>query len=163
MQKFVTNLWFNDNAEEAAKFYASLFENAKITRTQYYSKSGAKASGMPEGSVLTVDLELDGTSYIFINGGPTFKLDEAASIMVLCKDQAEINRLWEALTTDGGEELYCGWLKDKFGLSCQIVPETINTIDPKENPEAFERMMSVVYNTKGKLDLAKMEAAYKGE
>lgn len=163
MQKFVTNFWFNDNAEEAAQLYTSLFENSKITKTLYYTKSGSEAAGMPAGSVMTVDLELDGYAYTLINGGPTFKLSEAASILVNCKDQAEMDRLWEALTANGGEESYCGWLKDKFGLSWQIVPAMMSDIDPQENPESFERMMEVVYATKGKLDLAKIEAAYKGE
>ena len=162
MQKFVTNFWFNTNAEEAAKFYISLFENSKITKILHYSKAGAELAEMPEGSVMTVDFELEGQSYTLINGGPAFKLSEASSILVNCKDQAEMDRLWEALTADGGEESYCGWLKDRFGLSWQIVPASMNEMDPEKDPEAFERAMAVVYQTKGKLDAAKIEAAYKG-
>jgi predicted 3-demethylubiquinone-9 3-methyltransferase (glyoxalase superfamily) len=163
MQKFVTNLWFNDNAEDAAKFYISVFKNSKITRVLHYSKYGAKAAKMPEGSVMTVEFELDGQHFILINGGPAFKLSEACSILVNCKNQAEIDKLWKALTADGGEESYCGWLKDKFGLSWQIIPEYMNDIDPKSDPVAFERMMQVMYETKGKLNLAKLEEAYEAD
>lgn len=162
MQKFVTNLWFDKNAEEAATFYVSLFENSRITKTLYYSKSGSEIAGMPEGSVMTVDFELDGHLYTLINGGGAFKLSEACSILVNCRDQAEIDRLWDALTANGGEESYCGWLKDRFGLSWQIVPTFLNEVDPESDPAAFERMMQAVYATNGKLDLARLEAAYRG-
>jgi len=116
---------------------------------------------MPEGTVMLVEFELEGQTFLLINGGPAFKLSEACSIQVNCKDQAEIDRLWEALTADGGEESYCGWLKDKFGLSWQIVPASLTTFDPQANPEGFERAMTIVYQTKGKLDSDKIEAAYR--
>lgn len=112
---------------------------------------------------MTVDFELDGQAFTLVNGGPVFKQSEAASILVNCKDQAEIDRVWDALLADGGEESYCGWLKDRFGVSWQIIPTAMNSVDPEKDPEAFERMMQVVYQTKGKLNLADIESAYQGK
>src|SRR5688572_24574727 len=124
MQKITTFFWFDTQAEEAAKFYTSLFKDSKITEINRYGEGAP----MPAGLAMTVNFEMEGQEYIALNAGPQFKFTEAISLMVKCKDQAEIDRLWSALTADGGEEGPCGWLKDKYGLSWQIVPENIGEL-----------------------------------
>jgi len=146
-------LWFDHQAEDAAEFYTSVFPNSTIgTIARYPEGSGERA-----GEVLTVGFELDGVPYVALNGGPQFTFDEAISITIDCKDQAEIDRYWEALTADGGEEGPCGWLKDKFGLSWQVAPENWDEIansDPERASKVFAAMMSMK-----KLDIAALEAA----
>jgi predicted 3-demethylubiquinone-9 3-methyltransferase (glyoxalase superfamily) len=158
MQKFVTNLWFDTQAEEAADFYVSLFENSKITKVLRYGPSGKEVSDKPEGSVMTVDFQLDGQDFTAINGGPEFKFTEAISILINCKDQAEIDRLTEALSADPASNV-CGWVKDKYGLSWQIVPEMMNDYDQEADPAKFENMMKAMLKMK-KLDIAELEEAY---
>jgi predicted 3-demethylubiquinone-9 3-methyltransferase (glyoxalase superfamily) len=121
MQKISTCLWFDDKAEEAANFYVSIFKNSKIGITTRYDAASAAVSGKQEGTVLTVGFVLDGVPFMALNGGPLFKFSEAISFVVDCEDQTEIDYFWEKLT-EGGEESQCGWLKDKFGVSWQIVP-----------------------------------------
>jgi predicted 3-demethylubiquinone-9 3-methyltransferase (glyoxalase superfamily) len=146
-------LWFDRQAEDAATFYTSVFPNSSIgTIARYPDESGDRG-----GEVLTVAFELDGVPYVGLNGGPQFTFDEAISITVDCKDQAEIDHYWDALTADGGQESQCGWLKDKFGLSWQVVPadwDDIFSADPERASKVFAAMM-----TMGKLDIAALEAA----
>ncbi|MFI6576096.1 VOC family protein [Nocardiopsis sp. NPDC050513] len=135
-------LWFDTRAEEAARFYTSLFEDSRVLKTTYY---GPGMPG-PEGSVLTVEFELAGQRIVALNGGPHFTFDEAFSLMVDCEDQREVDRLWEALT-EGGEESQCGWLKDRFGLSWQIIPTVLDELledpDPGRRQRATAAMLGM--------------------
>ena len=121
MQKITPCLWFDSQAEEAANFYVSIFKNSKIGNITRYGEAGAKVSGRPKGSVMTVTFEIEGQDFMALNGGPHFKFSEAISFMVNCETQEEIDEMWEKLS-DGGEKGQCGWLKDKYGLSWQIAP-----------------------------------------
>ena len=156
-QKVSTCLWFDRQAEEAAKFYVSLFDNSRITSISRYGK-GAR---MPEDLPLVVTFELDGRSFMALNGGPVFPFTEASSMVVQCETQAEIDRLWSALSA-GGKEVQCGWLKDKYGLSWQVVParlgEMMTDCDPAKTARVMAAFMKMV-----KFDLATLEAAYRGE
>jgi predicted 3-demethylubiquinone-9 3-methyltransferase (glyoxalase superfamily) len=149
-------LWFDTRAQEAAEFYTSLFPNSRLgTITNY-----PKGSGEREGQVLTVAFELDGARYLALNGGPDFSFTEAISITIDVEDQAELDRYWDALTADGGEEGPCGWLKDKFGLSWQVVPKNWDEIasgDPDRAARVFAAMMQMK-----RLDIAALEAAGEG-
>ncbi|WP_031510213.1 VOC family protein [Streptomyces megasporus] len=142
MQKITTNLWFDGQAEEAARFYTSLFDDSRITDVQHYSEVGP---GEP-GTVMTVTFELAGQQFVAINGGPEFSFTEAISLSVDCADQAEVDRLWARLT-EGGEEGPCGWLKDRYGLSWQIVPrqltELLNDPDPARSEKAMKAMLGM--------------------
>lgn len=142
MQKITPNLWFDGNAKEAVDFYTSIFKDSKVTSTSYYPTEGlADFQQKLAGQVLTVNFELNGQSFTAINAGPEFKFNESISFSILCKDQEEIDYFWEALTADGGEESVCGWLKDKYGLSWQVVPETMEELVGK--PGGFEKMMQM--------------------
>ena len=156
-QKVSTCLWFDRQAEEAAKFYVSLFDNSRITSISRYGK-GAR---MPEDLPLVVTFELDGRSFMALNGGPVFPFTEAASMVVQCETQAEIDRVWSALSA-GGKEVQCGWLKDKYGLSWQVVParlgEMMTDCDPAKTARVMAAFMKMV-----KFDLATLEAASRGE
>jgi predicted 3-demethylubiquinone-9 3-methyltransferase (glyoxalase superfamily) len=160
MDKIYPCLWFDDQAEAAAKFYTSIFKNSKVTTVTHYGESGAKASGRPKGSVMTVSFELDGKPYMALNGGPAFKFTEAISLVVNCKDQKEIDEMWKKLSA-GGEEGPCGWLKDKFGLSWQVVPDVMDEMMKDKDPVRAERVMAAVMKMK-KLDLAGLKHAYEG-
>src|SRR5215510_14339603 len=122
MQKITPFLWFNDNAEAAAKFYTSIFKKSKLGTVARYDEAGEKVTGRPAGSVMTVDFQIEGQEFIALNGGPEFKFTEAISLVVNCRTQREVDYYWKKLTSGGGREVQCGWLKDKFGLSWQIVP-----------------------------------------
>lgn len=152
-QRISTCLWYDREGEHAAERYVSLFPNSRIISVNRYGEGAP----LPRGTAMLTRFELDGVEFAALNGGPHFKLSEAASLVVLCKDQKEIDRLWEALTADGGEESQCGWLKDRFGLSWQIIPEGIDTMmsDPVKGARVFEAIMPM-----RKLDLAKIKAAY---
>jgi predicted 3-demethylubiquinone-9 3-methyltransferase (glyoxalase superfamily) len=143
-------LWFNDQAEEAVTLYTNLFENSKVLNT----------SNRPDGSVFTIEFELLGAQYTALNGGPMFTFTEAFSISVLCENQAEVDKYWDALTSDGGTAQMCGWLKDKFGLSWQIIPkqlgECLGNPDPSKSAAAMEAMMGM-----SKLIVSELEAAVK--
>ncbi|MGH7254354.1 MAG: VOC family protein, partial [Nitrospirales bacterium] len=115
-------LWFDGQAEEAVRFYTSIFKNSKIGRVTRYGEAGARVSGRPKGSIMTVTFRLDGQEFLALNGGPQFKFTEAISFIANCETQKEVDELWGKLS-EGGEKVECGWLKDKFGLSWQIVPE----------------------------------------
>jgi predicted 3-demethylubiquinone-9 3-methyltransferase (glyoxalase superfamily) len=155
MQKITTFLWFNDNAEVAVNFYLSIFKSGKILQTVRYGKSGPG----PAGSVMIISFELEGQRFTALNGGPHFTFTPAISLSVECKDQAEIDRLWDALAADGGEQGQCGWLTDKFGLSWQIVPRILPEL--MNEPAKAERVMQAVMPMK-KLDLAALEKAAAG-
>src|SRR5262245_35030971 len=124
MQKITPFLWFDNKAEEAVQFYVSLFKNSKIVSVARYDDAGAKVSGRPQGTVMTVKFQLEGQEFMALNGGPHFKFTEAISLLVSCETQAEVDELWEKLS-EGGEKQPCGWLKDKYGLSWQIVPTAL--------------------------------------
>jgi len=156
-QKITPNLWFDGNVEEAAEFYVDLFEDGKILNTSYYPEN----SPGPAGAVMTVEWELHGQTFIGINGGPQFKFDEAVSFMISCKDQAEVDYFWERLT-DGGEEGQCGWCKDRFGLSWQVVPEGMDVVFSDPDKEKAQRAMQAMLKMQ-KLDVAALRAAAEGE
>lgn len=161
MQKFVTNFWYDTEAEEAAKLYTSIFEDSKILATSYYPDTGKEITGKDAGTVLTVKFVIGGQEFLALNGGPQFKFNESISTIVKCKDQAEIDRVWEAFISSGGEESQCGWLKDKFGVSWQIIPEDWDEFTSKD-PEAMKRFFDAMFPMK-KLDIAKLKSALKGE
>jgi len=157
MQKISPFLWFDTQAEEAAKLYVSVFPNSKITGVTRY---GAAGPG-PEGQAMTVAFELDGLAFIGLNGGPHFKFNEAVSFSVSCETQAEIDACWDKLTADGGQPGQCGWLKDRFGLSWQITPKALPELlggpDPQKARRASEAMMQMT-----KLDIAELRRAHAG-
>jgi predicted 3-demethylubiquinone-9 3-methyltransferase (glyoxalase superfamily) len=149
-----TCLWFDDNGEEAAKYYVSLFPNSRIVSVSRYGEGGM----MPKGLAMLTRFELDGASLAALNGGPHFKLSEAASVVALCDTQGEIDRLWSALTADGGAESRCGWLKDRFGLSWQIIPSMLEELTSGKDPARTGRVMAAIMQM-GKIDLAAIEQA----
>lgn len=157
MQKITPFLWFNGQAEEAAQFYVSVFRNAKITGMSRYGKTGPGAVG----SVMTVTFELNGEEFIALNGGPDVPFTEAVSLVVNCDTQEEIDEYWTKLTADGGREVQCGWLQDKFGFFWQVVPSQIREWLGSEDTTRTDRMMKEVVQMV-KLDLARMQAAYEG-
>jgi predicted 3-demethylubiquinone-9 3-methyltransferase (glyoxalase superfamily) len=156
MQRITPFLWFDHEAEEAANFYVSVFKNSKVKEISHYT--GEEPSG-EKGSVLTVAFELDGQEFVALNGGPKFKFTEAVSFVVNCETQEEIDYYWEKLTADGGEEVQCGWLADKFGLSWQVVPAKIREWMTDRDPARSQRLMHAVMQMK-KLDMAAMQRAY---
>ena len=162
MQKITTFLWFNDNAEEAVKFYTSIFKNSKIGKISRYPESVARHSGRPAGSVMTIAFKLNGQEFIAMNGGPQFKFTEAISLLVYCDTQAELNRYWKKLTSGGGKEVACGWLKDKYGLFWQIVPTFQIELISEKDPAKVDRVMQVVMDSV-KLDIKRLKAAARGK
>jgi predicted 3-demethylubiquinone-9 3-methyltransferase (glyoxalase superfamily) len=156
MPNIVPNLWFDGNALEAAEYYVSVFPRSRIGLVSHYTESGPGTAG----DVLTVDFELDGTRFTAINGGPQFTFDEAVSFVIECEDQQEIDFYWERLT-DGGEESQCGWLKDRFGLSWQVVPKGWEQVTADPDRAKVDRVMRAMFEMK-KLDLATLEAAAAG-
>lgn len=152
MQKISTCLWFDNQAEEAVNFYTSVFKNSKIGSTSHYDENSAKASGMPEGSVLTMTFELEGRQFMALNGGPVFKFNESVSLVVNCDSQEEVDYYWDKLISGGGEESMCGWLKDKFGLSWQIVPTELEKLMSSKEPGKAQRVMAALLQMK-KLDI----------
>ena len=160
-QKITPCLWFDSQAEEAAKFYTSIFKNSKIEATTYYDEESSKAAGRPKGSVLTVDFQVEGQSFMALNGGPVFKFTEAVSFVVNCENQKEVDYFWEKLTA-GGQEIECGWLKDKFGLSWQVVPTVMMEMLKDKDAQKSQRAMAAMLKMK-KLDIAELERAYQGK
>lgn len=156
MKTITPCLWFNDNAETAANFYVSVFKNAKINAVSHYGEGAP----MPKGTVLTVDFTLNGQNFTALNGGPVFQLSEAVSFMIPCETQEEVDHYWEKLTADGGKAVQCGWLKDKFGLSWQVVPSILPKLmtgDPARAARVMGAVMKMV-----KLDIAALEKAAAG-
>lgn len=169
MRKVTTFLWFESNAEEAVDLYVSLFDDAKIVNTSYVTESVAEMakevsqdSGMKKGTVSTVDFELAGQNFTALNGGPMYKFTEAISIAVNCKDQEEIDKLWDELSKDG-KVLSCGWLTDRWGVTWQIMPESLDVMMRDPDPAKAERVSQAMLAMEGKLDLAELEKAYKGK
>ncbi|HBK90553.1 MAG TPA: hypothetical protein DDZ68_02650 [Parvularcula sp.] len=150
-QRISTCLWYDRDGEDAARFYVSLFPNSKIISVNRYGEGQM----LPAGVAMLTRFSLDGTEFAALNGGPHYKLTEAASLVALCEDQKEIDRLWDALTANGGRESQCGWLKDRFGLSWQIIPEGIDKMmrDPENGARVFAAIMPM-----RKIDIAKLKA-----
>ncbi|HEX3420321.1 MAG TPA: VOC family protein, partial [Candidatus Udaeobacter sp.] len=164
MQKITPFLWFSGEAEDAVKFYKSIFKNSKIGRILRYSDEVAKVSesGQTAGSVLTIEFEIDGQEFVALNGGPQFQFNESVSFVVNCESQKEVDYYWEKLITGGGQESACGWLKDKFGLSWQITPTVlIDMLHDKDAAKAARVMHAMLQMTK--IDVAKLKAAYDGK
>jgi len=158
MQKITPFLWFDDQAEEAVKFYTSVFKNSKIGRILRYSKEAAKASARPAGSVLTVEFEIEGQRFTALNGGPQFEFNESVSFVMNCDTQEEVDYFWEKLTADGGQESQCGWLKDKFGLSWQVVPTVLIDMLHDKDSKKSERVTAAMLQMK-KIDINKLKEA----
>jgi predicted 3-demethylubiquinone-9 3-methyltransferase (glyoxalase superfamily) len=158
MQKITPCLWFDNQAEEAVNFYVSIFKNSKVGRIARYGEAGAEVSGRPNGSVMTVEFKLEGQEFLALNGGPIFKFTEAVSFVVNCETQEKIDEMWEKLSK-GGEKGQCGWLKDKYGLSWQIVPPVLSEMLQNKNAEKSERVMKAMLQMK-KLDIKTLKQAY---
>jgi predicted 3-demethylubiquinone-9 3-methyltransferase (glyoxalase superfamily) len=156
-QKISPFLWFDSQAEQAANLYVSLFDDSKILSLSRYGDAGPG----PKGSVMVAEFQLAGQPFMAINGGPVYKLSEAFSLLVHAEDQNEVDRLWSQLTANGGQESRCGWLKDRFGLSWQIVPTRFSEMMRDTDPARSQRVMMAMM-TMSKLDLAQLEAAYAG-
>lgn len=159
--KFTVCLWFDTQAQEAAEFYTSIFKDGKIGEIHRYGKEGFEFHHRPEGSVMTVDFEVNGQSFTALNGGPEFKFNEAISLIVTCDTQEEIDHYWERLTSGGGREVQCGWLTDKYGLSWQIVPTCFQSMVKSADKMAGSRVMSAMFQMK-KFDISKLEQAFRG-
>jgi predicted 3-demethylubiquinone-9 3-methyltransferase (glyoxalase superfamily) len=156
MPKITPNLWFDTESEEAAEFYTGIFPNSHIVNVTHYTEGAPREAGM----VMTVEFELDGQRFVAINGGPEFKFDEAVSFEIVCKDQEEIDYYWDHLT-DGGKEVQCGWLTDRFGLSWQVVPEGMDEVFSDPDKSRAERAMKAMLGMV-KLDIAALRAAADG-
>jgi len=160
-RKVTPCLWFDTQAEEAAKFYVTVFKNSKIKKISRYGEAGRGTHGKKPGSVMVAEFELDGQPFVALNGGPNFKFTEAVSFQVYCDTQDEINHFWNALSK-GGQEGSCGWLKDKYGLSWQVVPSVIPKMMTDPDNKKSDRVMNAVLKMK-KFDLEKLQQAYDGE
>ena len=156
MQKITPFLWFDGQAEEAMKFYASIFKNSKIGNVSRYGKGGPG----PEGAVMTATFELEGQKFMALNGGPLFKFNEAISLFVDCETQEEVDELWEKLSA-GGQKSRCGWLKDKFGVSWQIIPRALGELLGDKDPKKSSRVMQAMLKM-DKIDIAGLKQAYEG-
>lgn len=155
------NLWYDSEAEEAANLYVSIFPNSRILSIQTYPEGIEDTTGKPAGSVMTVAFELNGQPFIALNGGSTFKFTEAVSFIYTCENQEEVDAYWNKLTADGGEESYCGWLKDKYGLSWQIIPKQLEELSNHPDPQVAQRVVQAMLQMR-KIDIAKLEAAAQG-
>ena len=162
MQKITPFLWFDDQAEEAAEFYTSIFKNSKIVRTTRYGKEGYEIHGKPAGTAMTVEFEIDGQPFTALNGGPVFQFNEAISFQVLCDAQEEVDYYWHKLSEGGDEKAQqCGWLKDKYGVSWQIVPTILSELVGDPDSEKSQRAMKAMLQMK-KMDIEALERAYEG-
>jgi predicted 3-demethylubiquinone-9 3-methyltransferase (glyoxalase superfamily) len=160
-RKITPFLWFDTQAEEAAQFYTSIFDNSRIVRVNRYGKAGRETHGMAAGSVMTVEFEIEGQALVALNGGPHFKFTEAFSLQVSCETQAEIDYFWSKLS-EGGEESRCGWLKDKYSLSWQVVPAALPQMLMDADRAKSERAMGALMQMK-KFDIAALQRAYSGQ
>ncbi len=158
MQKITPCLWFDDKAEEAVNFYVSVFKNSKIGSITRYGKEGAEVSGRPKGTVMTVTFQLDGQEFMALNGGPQFTFSPAISFLVNCETQEEVDELWEQLS-EGGEKVECGWLKDKYGVSWQIVPIVLGEMLQDKDAEKSERVMKALLQM-DRIDIKTLKQAY---
>lgn len=157
MQKITTHLWFDRQAEEAVRFYTSVFDNSRVIDVQRYGEAGPGEKG----TVMTIDFELEGQRYIALNGGPDFTFNEAISLYVDCQSQEEVDYYWSKLTADGGEEVQCGWLKDKFGLSWQIVPRVLTDLIADPDEAKSQRVIKAMLGMR-KLDVQGLREAAAG-
>ena len=160
VQKITPFLWFDHQAEDAVNCYVSIFKNSEIRSIARYEEEAAKASGRPKGSVMTVAFELDGQEFVALNGGPLFKFTEAISFVVNCETQEEVDHFWEKLSA-GGQEVQCGWLKDRFGVSWQIVPTVLGEMLQDKDREKSRRVMAAMLKMK-KISIERLENAYEG-
>ena len=162
LQKITPCLWFDRQAEEAAKFYTSIFKNSRIGNISRYGEAGQEIHGMPAGTVLTVEFELEGQSFTALNGGPIFKFNEAISFQIHCETQKELDYYWEKLSEGGDQKAQqCGWLKDRYGASWQIVPVVLPKLLMDTDPKKSERTMQALLQMK-KLDIEKLKQAHAG-
>ncbi len=161
-QKITPFLWFDNQAEEAAEFYTSVFKRSGIDSQSVYEEEAASKVGQPKGSVMVVDFEIAGQKFIALNGGPKYKFNESISFVIDCKDQIEVDYYWSRLTADGGEESKCGWLKDKFGVSWQVVPTVLSELIAGNDREGSQRAMHAMLQMQ-KLDIQKLQDAYEGK
>ncbi len=160
MRKIISCLWFDNQAEEAAKFYTSIFKNSHIGKITRYGKEGREIHGREAGSVMTVEFEIEGRSFVGLNGGPVFKFNEAVSFQVMCKTQREVDYYWEKLSEGGDAKAQqCGWLKDKYGVSWQIVPTVLVGMLQDKDQKKSERVMKALLQMK-KLDIKALKQAY---
>src|SRR5437868_12102536 len=162
MQKITPFLWFDHQAEEAVKFYTSIFKNSKTGRLLRYSEEAGKASGQPPGSVLTIEFDIEGQKFVALNGGPQFEFNESISFVVNCETQEEVDYYWEKLSAGGGQESACGWLKDKFGVSWQVTPAVLIDMLHDKDSEKSERVMHAMLQMQ-KLDIKTLKDAYAGK
>ena len=160
MKALMPCIWLDSVAEEAAEFYVALFENSKIKTKTYSPGSAEKVSGKKAGDILTVVIDINGQEIMLLNGGSEFPLSEAFSFVVMCRDQAELDNYWNKLTADGGQEGPCGWCKDKYGLSWQVVPEGMDDLIGSQGNEAGNKAMAAMLKMK-KIDIAALERAAK--
>lgn len=158
MQRIIPFLWFDNQAEDAAKFYVSIFKNSKIESVTRYGEAGATVSGRGKGTVMTVDFQLEGQDFVSLNGGPIFTFSPAISFVVNCKTQKEVDELWGKLSADPKAE-QCGWLKDKYGVSWQIIPTILNEMLQDKDPEKSERVMKAMLQMQ-KIDMKILQEAY---
>ncbi|HEV3009588.1 MAG TPA: VOC family protein [Burkholderiales bacterium] len=162
IQRISPCLWFDDHAEEAARFYTGIFKNSRIVKISRYGKAGYEVHQRPAGTVMTVEFELEGQTFTALNGGPHFKFNEAVSLQVDCKTQEEVDYYWDKLSAGGDQKAQqCGWLKDKYGLSWQIVPSVLTEMVADPDPAKSGRAMEAMLRMK-KLDIAQLERAYAG-
>jgi len=160
-QKITPFLWFDDKAEEAATFYASIFKNSRVEKITRYVEEAAKTTGRPADSVMSVDFELEGQQFVALNGGPMFKFTEAISFVVNCETQEEVDYYWSKLSA-GGEESRCGWLTDQFGLSWQVVPVVLNEMLADQDAAKAKRVTHAMLQM-DKIDIATLKKAYNGK
>ena len=160
MPKITPFLWFDDQAEDAVKFYTSIFKDSKIGRIFCYTEETAEKTGRPVGSVLTIEFEIEGQKFVALNGGPLFEFNESISFVVNCETQEEVDYFWRKLTADGGEESACGWLKDRFGSSWQIVPTVLIDMLHVEDQEKSGRVVHAMLRMK-KIDIKTLKEACK--
>ena len=161
MQKITPFLWFDDQAEEAVKFYTSIFKNSKIGTITRYGDEVAKVAGRPKGSVMTIEFQIDGQRFTALNGGPEFKFTEAVSFVVTCNSQEEVDHFWEKLS-EGGAKSQCGWLKDKYGVSWQVTPTALIEMQQDKDPKKSERVMHAMLQMT-KLEIKTLQQAYDGK
>ena len=161
MQKITPFLWYDDKAEEAANLYCSIFKNSRVGKVTRYEEEAAQATGRPAGSAMTVEFELEGQKFVALNGGPHFKFTEAVSFVVNCETQEEVDYFWEKLS-EGGQESQCAWLKDKYGLSWQVVPTILVELLQDKDAEKSHRVMKAMLQMK-KIDIPTLKQAYEGQ
>jgi len=160
-QKIIPFLWFNNQAEQAAKFYTSIFKNSRIGNIARYNKAGEKVSGRRAGSIMTVEFQLEGQDFVALNGGPQFKFTVAISFIVNCTTQAEVDKFWNKLSA-GGKKVQCGWLKDKYGVTWQVVPKVLGELLGNKDAEKSQRVMEAMLKMV-KLDIKKLKQAAAGK